>query len=88
LTAYDQDELAVKSAYARQDIDAALRDFEEIRMRHIAFLEGLAAADWDRAGAHEEFGEITIKQHVAHIAAHDPLHFAQLAQLQPAARAR
>jgi hypothetical protein len=88
VNAYDQDELATQSAYSRQDIDVALREFEEIRARHVAFLEGLAAADWDRVGVHEEFGEMTIKQHVAHIAAHDPLHFGQLAKLQSAAPTR
>jgi DinB superfamily len=88
LKAFDQDELATRGAYARQDMVAALREFEEIRARHVAFLESLAAADWDRIGVHEEFGEITIKQHVAHMAAHDPLHFAQLARLQPVAPAR
>jgi hypothetical protein len=82
LAAYDQDELAEQTEYKRHDINAALQEFEDVRSRHVAFLTGLSGADWDRSGVHEEVGEITIRQHVAHIAAHDPLHFAQLARLK------
>ena len=84
LSAYDQDELAEKNAYASQDLATAVREFEELRMSHVAFLEGIPAANWGRVGVHEEFGELTIQQHVAHMAAHDPLHFAQLARFAAA----
>jgi hypothetical protein len=87
LEAYDQDELARRREYVRQDLDAAIAGFEDVRNRHVDFLKGLPPAGWARVGVHQEMGELTIQQHVAHMAAHDPLHFAQLARLS-AMRAR
>jgi hypothetical protein len=81
LEAYDQDELAKRREYVRQDVDTAIAGFEDVRNRHVEFLKNLPPAGWARVGVHQEMGEVTIQQHVAHMAAHDPLHFAQLARL-------
>jgi hypothetical protein len=81
LEAYDQDELAKRREYVREDVDTAIAGFEDVRNRHVEFLKNLPPAGWARVGVHQEMGEVTIQQHVAHMAAHDPLHFAQLARL-------
>ena len=78
LAGYDQDVWAQERGYARQDFAAALAGFLDWRAAHVADLEALSAADWERPGAHEEVGQITISGQVLHLVAHDCQHLAQI----------
>lgn len=83
LAAYDQEQWALERRYAEADLQGALRAFRELRARHVAVLEALSPQGWERTGRHEEQGRITISGDIAHMAAHDAVHAAQIArQLQ------
>lgn len=79
LPGYDQAELARERRYREHSLIAALDAFARLRAEQLALLEGLGEPEWQRAGIHEEVGEITIQQLTAHMAAHDAVHLAQIA---------
>ncbi len=80
LAAYDQAALAAEEGYQEQSLPAALAAFERARAEHVATLEALDPAGWERVGLHEEVGEISITDLAAHMAAHDAVHLAQIAR--------
>lgn len=83
LAAYDQEALAVEHRYIELDAAQAVARYAELRAAHLALLEPLDNAGWQRIGIHEEHGRITVQQHAAHMAGEDPDHFAQIARLIP-----
>lgn len=84
IAGYDQEAWARERRYADDNLDRALTAFIEFRGRHVAELEALDVAAWERAGVHDEIGRVTIASHTLHIAAHDAVHLAQIArQLSP-----
>lgn len=80
LDAFDPEELARVRRYRDQSLIQALDELSRLREEQIALLEALAPDDWQRSGVHPEAGEITIQQLVAHMAAHDAIHLAQIAR--------
>lgn len=52
------------------------------RQETITRLEGIPLEDWWRSGRHEEFGTITIRQHVSYFASHEITHFPQIERLR------
>jgi DinB superfamily len=83
IAGYDQEAWARERRYADDDLQAACDAFLEHRRRHIAELEALEPAAWERAGLHDEQGRVTIASHTLHIAAHDATHLAQIARQYP-----
>ncbi len=77
---YDQEKLASERNYAGQELKKALADFKRLRLEHVALLEKLTAAEWERPGSHLEVGPITILGHILHMACHDAIHCAQIAR--------
>ena len=80
ITGYDQEALARERNYRGQDLREALEGFITFRKQYVADLSSLKASDWDRPGAHNEFGRITILEHTVHHACHDAIHCAQIAR--------
>jgi hypothetical protein len=80
ILSYDQEKLAVERNYAAQDLRSALAGFIALRRQHIAILEGLSPAGWERTGNHLEIGVITISAHTQHNVCHDAIHCAQIAR--------
>ena len=83
LAAYDQEERARARHYIGLDLAATLERFARLRAEQIALLSTFDAAAWQRAGVHDEAGEITVEALTAHMAAHDAIHLAQVARLLP-----
>ena len=77
---YDQEKMAVERKYASQDLRQALEDFIRLRREHVAMLEKLSTAEWERPGNHLEVGGITIFYHIVHMVCHDAIHCAQIAR--------
>jgi quercetin dioxygenase-like cupin family protein len=77
---YDQEQWAVERQYAFARLDDALAAFLEFRTAHLQELAALSPAQWQRTGQHTEAGEITIFNHTLHMACHDAVHLAQIAQ--------
>lgn len=57
--------------------------YQTSRREMIAKLETIPFADWWRAGRHEEFGIVSIKQQASYFAAHELTHLPQIARLVP-----
>lgn len=80
LSAFDQEAQAEAARYRDQSLTGALQTFVHLRAEQLAQLESLQPSEWERIGVHEEAGEITIEQLIAHIAVHDSVHLAQIAR--------
>jgi uncharacterized damage-inducible protein DinB len=80
LAAYDQEQLARERNYTAQHWRDAFESFKQIRAQYVAELSALTAEQWQRSGQHEEVGRVTIEGSVAHMAAHDMIHAAQIAR--------
>ncbi len=65
-----------------QTTRAIFQTYRESRRETIAALESLPMKDWWRTGDHQEFGIITIRQHVSYFAAHEISHFSQIEALR------
>jgi hypothetical protein len=78
LPGYDQEAWARERNYAAADLQQALKSFITFRERHVAALEALAPAAWERTGQHSEMGTVTILGHTAHMVGHDLVHMAQI----------
>ena len=52
------------------------------RQETIAKLESIPLSDWWRTGQHEEFGTITLRQHVSYFGSHEITHLPQIESLR------
>lgn len=88
LVAFDQDAWANSLQYRQQPVKGALATFQALRSGHVALLKGLPEAAWNKAGQHPSYGELTLRQLVAHLVDHDRNHTAQVENLSRAAGAK
>lgn len=84
LAAFDPEALAVEHAYITIPIEPTLRRLEDTIAALIADLEALDDAGWERTGWHEAHGRMSIAVYLAHVAAEDADHLAQIARLRAA----
>jgi DinB family protein len=84
LAAFDPEALAVERAYIAAPIEPTLRRLGDTIAALVTELSALDNAGWERVGQHEAHGRISIAQYVAHVAAEDVDHLAQLARLHSA----
>ena len=80
LPGYDQDVWAHERNYSAADLREAFDSFLRFRATHVAELAALTPDQWERAGMHEEQGEINIWGHILHFVSHDTSHAAQIAR--------
>lgn len=83
LDPFDPERLAVERAYIDLDVHGELRRLAELRAAHVALLESLDEAGWERIGIHGEHGRMTIERYETHVAAEEVDHLAQIARLLP-----
>lgn len=69
----------VDGGYAARDIASLLREFRELRARHVPWLRSLSESQLSRAGDHDEAGEITASDVTHQWAYHDLMHVRQIA---------
>ncbi len=81
LASYDEAARAEERGYRQMPITGALARFATMRGSLIARLERLEPDAWARTGIHDDAGEISVEALVAHMAAHDSIHLAQIARL-------
>lgn len=86
LASYDEAARAEERGYRQMPITGALAHFAAMRARLIGQLDALEPDAWARTGLHDEVGEISVEALVAHMAAHDSIHLAQIARLLDADR--
>ncbi len=81
LAAFDQDAWANGLKYREKPLKQALALFRTIRDSNVALLKSLSRPGWDRSGRHPDYGKLTIRQIVLHLADHDRNHIAQLERM-------
>jgi hypothetical protein len=81
LVAFDQDAWARSLKYRERPLKLALALFRVMRDGNVALLKSLSRQGWNRHGRHQDYGVLTLRQIVLHVAAHDENHVAQLERL-------
>ena len=81
LEPFDQEALAEERRYLDLDLEGELARLEQLRADHLAVLEGLDGAGWERTGRHGEHGEMSLELYETHVAAEEVDHLAQIARL-------
>jgi hypothetical protein len=71
----------VAGGYGSRPLEELLDDLARQRLAHVAWLEGLSAADLARAGEHDSVGEIRVGDIAHQWAAHDMAHLRQIAHM-------
>lgn len=75
LRGYDQDEAAVVGRFDEVAMDASLQRIDAAVARFVALVDGLPDDAWERAGVHEEAGEVRLRD-IAHDMPHELRHHA------------
>lgn len=57
-------------------------EYAASRARTVARLEKLGLREWERAGRHEEFGPVTVRQQASYFAVHEITHLPQLERMR------
>jgi DinB superfamily len=73
-------EVFVDSGDAAMTPSEGLPRFAAARASEIEILKSLDAAGWDRVGIHPTMGEISVRDVVRHMSAHDMDHLGQIAR--------
>jgi hypothetical protein len=82
LESFDQEALAVQRRYLELDLKEELARLEQLRVQHLALLEGLDAPGWERTGRHGQHGTMSVELYETHVAAEEVDHLAQIARLR------
>ncbi len=82
LTGWDQDAWADALLYATADAGEALATFEGLRRENVRLLRGVPDEALDRAAAHEERGEESVRFMTRLYAGHDLLHLQQIDRIR------
>lgn len=69
----------VKGGYTARDVASLLREFRELRERHVPWLGSLSDGQLSRSGDHDAAGEITASDVAHQWAYHDLMHVRQIA---------
>lgn len=86
LVAFDQDRWADGLLYRELPLKTSLESFAALRNHNLAVLKAQRPEAWDRAGAHPEYGTLSLRQLVLHLVDHDRNHTAQVERLAAAAK--
>ncbi len=81
LVAFDQEAWARSLNYREQPVKQAMGTFKVIRDGNLNLLKSLPKSAWNKAGKHPDYGPLTLRQIVIHIADHDKNHLAQMERL-------
>jgi len=76
----DENQMAIDNDYDYSDQVESLARFTASRAKMAAFLHGLSADQWDRAGTHQVAGKMTIGNLVDFVVGHDGYHTRQIAE--------
>lgn len=81
LAAFDQNAWAEGTSYRARNIKTTLDSFTALRRNNVSILKSLPQAAWARKSAHPEYGELSLRQLVLHLAEHDRKHSAQIERI-------
>jgi hypothetical protein len=78
LASFDERRWAEVAGYTQADFHTSLEVFSLRRAELVAMLRRAGPDDWQRSGAHEERGPITLLGIITHIVEHEEEHCAQM----------
>jgi DinB superfamily len=79
---YDQDDYAQRFSYNERDMEPALAAFRGARATSVQILKRMTAADWERAGTHNEHGRYSMELWLTLYADHAHNHAEQIRRLR------
>lgn len=83
LPAFDQERWAAALQYGRSLADI-LHTYELLRKQNLGLLQAAPEGALDRTGRHPEYGTLSLRDHLLHIADHDAKHAAQIRRIREA----
>lgn len=86
LVAFEQDEWARVTRYAKQDARLALAAFLALRAANLEMLKLAGASAYGNAGMHPSYGRLSVRQLFLHVLYHDRKHLDQIAVARRAKR--
>jgi uncharacterized damage-inducible protein DinB len=82
LASFDERRWAEVAGYTQADFHTSLEAFRLRRAELAAMLRRAGADDWQRRGAHEERGPITLLDIISHVVEHEEEHCGQIEALR------
>jgi hypothetical protein len=84
LPAFDQEVWAKELDYKKQPLKANLESFAALRKQNLALLRVLPKGVWTRVSPHPEYGALSLRELVVHLAYHDRGHTSQVERIASA----
>ena len=78
LVAFDQNAWAKELHYRKQSLKTTLESFVTLRKLNLALLKVLPKGAWTQVSPHPEYGTISLREMVVHLAYHDRNHTSQV----------
>jgi uncharacterized damage-inducible protein DinB len=84
LAAFDEKLWAKELQYRKQPLKANLESFAALRKQNLALLRVLPKSVWTQVSPHPEYGNLSLRDLVVHLANHDRSHTAQVERIASA----
>ena len=81
LAAFDQEVWAKELHYRKQPLKPTLESFVALRKHNLALLRVLPKSVWTHVSPHPEYGTISLREMVVHLAYHDRNHTSQVERI-------
>ena len=78
---FDQEIWAKELLYRRQPLDAMEGAFSALRKQNLILLKLVSKDVWSQHASHPEYGTISLREMVTHMATHDKTHLSQIERL-------
>ena len=78
---FDQESWAKELLYRRQPLDTMEETFGALRKQNLILLKLVPKGVWSQHASHPEYGTVSLREMVTHMATHDRTHLAQIERL-------
>ncbi len=78
---FDQDIWAKELLYRKQPLDTIEKAFSALRKQNLVLLKLVPKGAWSQHATHSEYGTISLREMVAHLATHDRNHLSQIERI-------
>ncbi len=78
---FDQEIWAKELLYRKQPLDTIKETFSALRKQNLVLLKLVPKGVWSQHAIHPEYGTISLREMVAHLATHDRNHLSQIERL-------
>ena len=78
---FDQEVWAKELLYRKQPLDTIEESFSALRKQNLVLLKLVPKGVWSQQASHPEYGTISLREMVTHLATHDRTHLAQIQRL-------